>query len=110
MATRKALKLLQGYIWHPREEPIELGDYLPKVIGDEIYLLWDAMPSAPFAFFDDGTLSATQQLYQFTAIKLVAEDDDGASYIPTLVRELDACLKATPKSVGWQLFEDRREV
>lgn len=110
MAKQKALKLLQGYIWHPRDEAIDLGAYLPKTIGDEIHLLWDAMPSAPFTFFDDGTLSATQQLYQFTAIKLVAQDDDGAAYLPELVRVLGEHLEATPKSVGWQLLEDRREV
>jgi hypothetical protein len=107
---QKALKLLQGYIWHPRDEAIELADYLPKTLEGDVHLLWDAMPSAPFTFFDDGTLSATQQLYQFTAIKLVTQDDDGEAYIPALVKELGSYLEATPQSVGWQLLEDRREV
>lgn len=103
-------KLLQGYIWHPRDEAIDLGDYLPKTLEPDLHLLWDAMPSAPFTFFDDGTLSATQQLYQFTVISLNSSEEEAAQLALSLSEILQAKLNATPPSVGWQIFEDLREV
>jgi hypothetical protein len=106
----RAVKLLQGYLWHPRDQAIDLADYLPRTLEPDIHLLWDAMPAAPFAFFDDGTLSATQQLYQFTALKLLEGDDEAARYVPALAERLGELLEATPAGVGWQLFEDLRDV
>ncbi len=106
---RRAVKLLQGYLWHPREAGIRLEDYLPRRLEPDIHLLWDALPAAPFAFFDDGTLSATQQLYQFTALKVLDPDDDPARYLPALAETLRVRLEATPPGVGWQLFEDLRD-
>ena len=105
----RAVKLLQGYLWHPREAEVELSAYLPSTLEPDVHLLWDPLPSAPFAFFDDGTLSATQQLYQFTALKLIEEGDDPARYVPGLVEALQATLEATPAGVGWQLMEDLRD-
>lgn len=105
-----ARKLLQGYIWHPKDEAIDLSDYLPKTLEPDLHILWDAMPSAPFTFFDDGTLSATQQLYQFTAISLSSSEEEAAKLTAPLAESLQAKLNATPPSVGWQIFEDLREV
>ena len=110
MAAPRAVKLLQGYLWHPRELALDLAAYLPRELAQGIHLLWDPLPSAPFAFFDDGTLSATQQLYQFTALKVIEPGDDPASYVPALAEALQARLEATPPGVGWQVFEDLREV
>lgn len=106
----RAVKLLQGYLWHPRDLDVELGDYLPATLEPAIHLLWDPMPSAPFAFFDDGTLSATQRVYQFTALKVLEGDDEAARYVPALAEELGQLLERTPPGVGWQLFEDLRDV
>jgi hypothetical protein len=106
----KAIKLLQGYIWHPKTEEIDLGLYLPKTIGAAIHILWDKMPSAPFAFFGDGTLAATQQLYQFTVVKLTEEDEDPSSVVAWVAETLQAKLETTPPSVGWQILEDLREI
>ena len=103
-------KLLQGYIWHPRDEAIDLGDYLPQSLEPDLHLLWDAMPSAPFTFFDDGTLSATQQLYQFTVVSLSSTEEEAAKLTLPLSETLQAKLNATPPSVGWQIFEDLRDV
>lgn len=105
-----AIKLLQGYIWHPQDRDIDLGDYLPKTLEPAIHILWDAMPRAPFAFFDDGTLSATQQFYQFTVVSFAENRDDAAGLIPWLAETLQAKLNTTPEGVGWQIFEDLRDV
>ncbi len=113
MSTAKPerlIKLLQGYIWHPREEAISLDAYLPQQLGPDIVILWDAMPAAPFTFFDDGTLSATQQFYQFTVVKPLVEGEDPAPLLAWLAEILQARLETTPASVGWQIFEDLRDV
>lgn len=113
MSTAKPerlIKLLQGYIWHPREETVNLDAFLPRHVEPEIMILWDAMPAAPFTFFDDGTLSASQQFYQFTVVKPLAEEENPASLLPWLAELLQAKLETTPPSVGWQIFEDLRDV
>jgi hypothetical protein len=106
----KAIKLLQGYIWHPKTENINLGDYLPKTLEATIHVLWDKMPSAPFAFFENGMLSSTQQFYQFTVVKLVDEGEDPSGITAWVAETLQAKLETTPKSVGWQILEDLREI
>ena len=107
---QQAVKLLQGYIWHPREEDINLGEYLPKKLEPNIEILWDEMPQAPFTFFDDGTLSATQQFYQFTTMTILEDREDAADLTKDLAETLQAKLNTTPPSVGWQIFEDLRDV
>lgn len=112
---RNAVRLLQGYLWHPRDAALDLGEYLPHEFGADIHLLWDPLPQAPFAFFDDGTLSATQQVYQFTALLLTDESDEeaeasAARLVPWLAAKLQELLERTPPGVGWQLFEDLRKL
>jgi hypothetical protein len=106
----KAIKLLQGYIWHPKDEEIDLAYYLPKTLGTHIHILWDDMPAAPFAFFENGTLSSTQQFYQFTVVKLTEEGQDPSGLVAWVAETLQAKLETTPKSVGWQILEDLREI
>ena len=108
--AEKAVKLLQGYIWHPKTEVIDLADYLPKTLESSIHILWDDMPSAPFAFFENGTLSSTQQFYQFTVVKLVEEGEDPSGITAWVAETLQTKLETTPKSVGWQILEDLREI
>ena len=104
----RAVKLLQGYIWYPKNEEVELRLYLPERLGD-IHLLWDEV-RAPFTFFDDGTLAATQHIFQFTVFKEVQGDEDPQRLVPWLAETLQEKLNSTPPSVGWQVFEDLREV
>lgn len=106
----RAFKLLQGYIWHPREQDLDLAATLPKEFGDEIHLLVDAMPQAPFTFFEDGTMSATQQVYQLTVVAIVQPAQDPARMLPAVAALLQVELDKTPPSVGWQLMEDLREI
>lgn len=108
--NREAIKLLQGYIWHPQEAKLVLADYLPSRLEPDIHVLWDEMPRAPFAFFDDGTLSASQQFYQFTVLSFCEDRDQAAGLIPWLAETLQARLNMTPEGVGWQIFEDLRDV
>lgn len=109
MGEARAVKLLQGYIWYPREAAIDLGDYLPRTLEPELHLLWDEV-RPPFAFFDDGTPAASQHVFQFTVIKAIAEGEDPGELLPHLAETLQEKLKGTPASVGWQVFEDLREV
>jgi hypothetical protein len=110
VAKDNAIKLLQGYIWHPQEDEIDLGDYLPRKLEPDIHLIWDAI-TPPFTFFDDGTLAATQQVYQFTAVKLdVSPSDEPENLLPWLEALLQERLEATPSSVGWQIFGDLRNL
>ncbi len=110
ISDQTAIKLLQGYLWHPREEAINLADYIPQSLEPEIHILWDSMPQAPFTFFDDGTLSATQQFYQFTVLTLLEDEEEANKLIPWLAETLQEKLNTTPEGVGWQIFEDLRPV
>ncbi len=105
----KDLKLLQGYIWYPRGEDINLGDYLPEKLEPGIHILWDEI-TPPFTFFDDGTLAASQHFFQFTAIKLGDSEQEAKSIIPWLAETLQQNLNQSPESVGWQIFEDLRDI
>ena len=107
--SERAVKLLQGYIWVPREQELDLGDYLPQKLEPNIFILWDEMPAAPFTFFDDGTLSATQRFFQFTVLT-VSEGEDPQKLVPWLAETLQERLERTPAGVGWQIFEDLRDV
>jgi len=73
-------------------------------------LLLDAMPAAPFTFFEDGTLSATQVVYQLTVVAIVQPGQDPADLLPEMAERLEERLNATPADVGWQLMSDLREV
>lgn len=106
----RAIKLLQGYIWHPREEEVDLEAHLPAELQEGVHVLVDAMPAAPFTFFDDGTLSATQQVYQLTVVAIVKPGEDPGKLLPRVAELLQAMLDETPKDVGWQLMDDLREI
>lgn len=110
-SEERAVKLLQGYIWHPRELEVDLADFLPTEMEGGVHLLWDALPQAPFTFFDDGTMAATQLVYQFTALMLLDDpEEDPSGLVPWLAETLQERLEQTPEGVGWQVFEDLRDV
>jgi len=107
---RRAVRLLQGYVWHPRDLAVDLADHLPATLGDDVHVLWDAMAAAPFTFFDDGTLSATQQVYQLTVLRFVEDGEDPATLLTWVAETLQQALDGTPQGVGWQLLDDLRDV
>ncbi|ADI15910.1 DUF3208 domain-containing protein [Truepera radiovictrix] len=106
---KRTFKLLQGYIWFPRDAQVELGDFLPERLEPDIYLLWDEVPP-PFAFFDDGTLAATQRVFQFTALAKGRTEREAQGLVPWLAETLQRRLEATPPGVGWQVMEDLRSL
>lgn len=106
----RAFKLIQGYLWHPRGADYDVKTLLPAELGPDVHLLLDAMPAAPFAFFDDGTLSATQVVYQLTVLAIVQPGHDPAEFLTTSAERLQTHLNATPAGVGWQLMSDLREL
>jgi hypothetical protein len=108
--ARRPVRLLQGYLWHPRELAVSFADYLPDTLGKDVHVLVDAIPAAPFAFFDDGTLSASQQFYQLTVLTFADDDEDVSGMVPWVAETLQRKLEATPEGVGWQVFEDLREL
>ena len=67
-------------------------------------------PNAPFAFFDDGTLTSSQQFYQLTVLTLIQGEDDPTRLVAWLAETLQEALETTPEGVGWQVMEDLREV
>ena len=91
MSEARATRLLQGYIWYPKDADIDLNAYLPHELEGEVHLLWDEV-RPPFAFFDDGTLAATQHVFQFTALTLREQNPEGLT--PWLAETLQARLDA----------------
>lgn len=106
----RPIKLLQGYLWHPREMELDFEDYLPTRLEPDIHVLWDEMPHAPFTFFDDGTLASSQRIYQFTALVFDEDEETAARLVPWLAETLQAALETTPAGVGWQVMEDLRPI
>lgn len=118
--TRSAVRLLQGYLWHPVSEEdtpsehfedFDLENYLPHELG-EAHLLWDQI-SPPFAFFENGEPTASQVFYQFTALQLYDTRPTSAQLgadAQAASQALEPLLEATPAGVGWQLWEDLREL
>ncbi len=106
----RPVKLLQGYVWHPRDAGLDLAASLAGELAAGVHLLLDAMPQAPFAFFDDGTPSSSQVVYQLTLLAIVAPEADPARVLVEVAPLVEERLEATPDSVGWQLMEDLREL
>lgn len=109
-SSLKVIRLLQGYVWHPREQELDLADWLPETMAGGIHLLWDPLPRAPFTFFEDGTPSNTQVVYQFTVLvrTFQGEEEDLTRMLPGLAEQLQEKLEQTPSGVGWSLSEDLR--
>lgn len=108
---RAAIRLLQGYLWHPAHSDLDLESYLPREL-DEAYLLWDAV-NPPFAFFENGEPTAKQTFYQFTVLQVYEARPpapDLNADATAASEALGPLLEAMPAGVGWQLWEDLREL
>ena len=106
-----ATRLLQGYLWHPANVNFELSAYLPAELAGAQLLFDEVRP--PFAFFENGELTSTQRFYQFTALRRYRErpsDETLHAHALALQAELGPTLEATPPGVGWQLWEDLRDL
>lgn len=104
----KAIKLFQGYLWHPKDMEFNPKDSLPKTLG-EVHVLVDALGRAPFAFFEDGTPTEGQRFYQVTLlVRTTKELAELKPLTEQTSRELAPHLNATPEGVGWLILEDLR--
>jgi len=102
----QAVRLFQGYLWHPQGMAFDPGRLPREVEG--AYLLLDEVPP-PTAFFEDGTPTATQRFYQMTI--LVKTDTPPEALHPWAERvekALKPILEGLPLEVGWLLLEDLR--
>ncbi|HHO55461.1 MAG TPA: DUF3208 domain-containing protein, partial [Trueperaceae bacterium] len=77
---------------------------------DDIYLLWDELAMPPFSFFDDGSLASEQQFYQLTVVQLLVNEQQTATNVQAIANKLQSLLEKTPKSFGWQILEDLRDL
>ncbi len=110
---KRGVRLLQGYLWVPRGLAFDPRVHLPTEVvleGTGIHLLLDPV-NPPFAFFDDGTPTATQTFYQFTALVVTEAEPESLRPLVGVLRDwLTPRLEATPRGVGWLLLEDLRGV
>lgn len=122
LGGRTAIRLLQGYIWHPETVDIDLEHYLPRELdlptppglaeAEEAHVLWDQV-DPPFAFFENGDPTATQTFYQFTVLRVYDERPSNEALhadAMAVSQALNPLLDGTPEGVGWQLWEDLREL
>jgi hypothetical protein len=94
----QAVRLFQGYLWHPKEASLDPRALLPEeVLGAR--LLIDPVPP-PTPFFEDGTPTATQAFYQVTLLLLTEEAPEALSPWPKgWRRPLGSTWRASPP--GW---------
>ena len=103
----QAVRLFQGYLWHPKEASLDPRALLPgEVLGAR--LLIDPVPP-PTPFFEDGTPTATQAFYQVTLLFLTEKAPEALKPLAERVAEaLRERLEGLPPAVGWLLLEDLR--
>lgn len=119
---RAAVRLLQGYMWHPQDADVDLDHYLPRELElpdppgmsgtEDAHVLWDSV-QAPFAFFENGEPTASQVFYQFTVLRVYDErpgNDALHADASAASQTLNPLLDSTPPGVGWQLWEDLRDL
>ena len=102
-----AMKLLQGYLWHP--VALERSE-LPSRLEMGASLVIDAV-RAPMAFFANGEPTASQQFYQLTVLEIFEVWPDNSvmhERAALASAQLDPILNASDPSVGWSLSEDLR--
>lgn len=117
---RAAIRLLQGYVWHPAGADLDLEQFLPRELDltphnsddENAHVLWDEV-TPPFAFFENGEPTAGQTFYQFTVLRVYEErPSNEALHDDALAAStaLNPLLEGTPEGVGWQLWEDLRDL
>lgn len=102
----QAVRLFQGYLWHPRGMAFDPA-LLPKEV-EGAHLVLDEVPP-PVAFFEDGTPTATQRFYQVTLLVQAEEPPEALHpWAKRVERALKPLLESLPLEVGWLLLEDLR--
>lgn len=103
----QAIRLFQGYLWHPKEAPLDLKALLPEAVEGARLLLDEVPPPTPF--FEDGTPTAGQRFYQLTLLVLSQDPPEALKPLAERVaKALQPLLEGLPQGVGWFLLEDLR--
>lgn len=103
----EAIRLFQGYLWHPKEDPWDLKALLPQEVLGARLLLDEVPPPTPF--FEDGTPTHTQRFYQLTLLVLTEKPPEALKPLAEeAAKALGEVLEGLPPGVGWLLLEDLR--
>ncbi|MFD3005892.1 DUF3208 domain-containing protein [Thermus tengchongensis] len=103
----QAVRLFQGYLWHPKELPLDPKALLPGEVEGARLLLDEVPPPTPF--FQDGTPTHTQRFYQLTLLVLTEKPPEALEPLAERVAKgVEPLLQALPPGVGWLLLEDLR--
>ncbi|AAF11710.1 DUF3208 domain-containing protein [Deinococcus radiodurans] len=118
---RAAVRLLQGYLWYPEGADVDLESFLPRELDlsqapslseEDAHVLWDQV-QPPFAFFENGEPTASQTFYQFTVLRVYDErpsNEELHDDATIASQALNPLLEGTPQGVGWQIWEDLRDL
>jgi hypothetical protein len=102
----QAVRLFQGYLWHPKGMAFDRG-LLPEEVEGARLLLDEVPPPTPF--FEDGTPTATQRFYQLTLVVKTKEPPEALHpWAERVEKALRPLLEGLPPQVGWLLLEDLR--
>jgi hypothetical protein len=102
-----AMKLLQGYLWHPAS--LDRPELPPKLMMGASLVMDQVF--APMAFFANGEPTASQSFYQLTVLEIFPDwpsNEFMHERAALASAELDPMLNATDAAVGWTLQEDLR--
>lgn len=103
----QAVRLFQGYLWHPKEASLDPRALLPEAVLGARLLLDEVPPPVPF--FEDGTPTHGQRFYQLTLLVLSEEPLEALKPLAEAVAQaLQPLLQDLPPGVGWLLLEDLR--
>ncbi len=103
----QAVRLFQGYLWHPRGAPLDPKALLPEEVEGARLLLDEVPPPVPF--FEDGTPTSGQRFYQLTLLVLSEAPPEALKPLAERVAgALQPLLEDLPQGVGWLLLEDLR--
>jgi len=100
------VRLIEGYLWCPKELPFDPAEYVrvDGLGGDGRLLLAIEPAQPPVAYFEDGTPTASQRFWMLSLA--VFGPHPGAQTTLELQGRLDGLLESAPPGVGWMLFGD----
>ncbi len=84
----------------------------PSLSEEDAHVLWDQV-QPPFAFFENGEPTASQTFYQFTVLRVYDErpsNEELHDDATIASQALNPLLEGTPQGVGWQIWEDLRDL
>jgi hypothetical protein len=109
-ARHAAVKLLQGYVWHPRDLDVDLREYLPSRLEPDVNVLLGRHAGGAVHVLRRRHAVGHAARLPVHGGALRRPDEDPAALLPWLAETLQAALERTPEGVGWQVMEDLRDL